>query len=81
MRRQSRHGWERGRAGRSVNRERSRLASPREITLFWARRDDIMTDGDEDVGTEGRKRYLLQWHQVDADTHIGYTLVEPTTVH
>lgn len=81
MQRQSRHGWEQGRAGCSVNRERGRLASPREITLFWARRDDIMTDGDEDVGAEGRKRYLLQWHQVDGDTHIGYTFVEHTTVH
>ncbi len=29
-----------------------------------------MTDGDEDVGAGDRKRYLLQWHQGDGDTHI-----------
>lgn len=28
-----------------------------------------MTNGDEDVGTEGRKRYLLQWQQQDRDKH------------
>lgn len=37
---------------------RTGLASPGEITLFWARQDDIMTDGHEDMGTEGRKCYL-----------------------
>lgn len=40
--RQSRHGWDRGRAGGSL---RDGPASPREITLFWASRGDIMTDG------------------------------------
>lgn len=63
-------GGEQGRAGCSLNRERGRPASPREITLFWARGDDIMTDGDEDVGAEGRKRYLPQWHRGDGDVHI-----------
>lgn len=48
------HGCEQDRAGCSSDRP----ASPREITLFWARQDDIMTDGDEDAGTEGRKCYL-----------------------
>lgn len=47
-------GCEQDRAGCSVNRP----TSPREITLFWARRDDIMTDGGGDVGTDGRKCYL-----------------------
>lgn len=45
------------------------VASPREITLFWAWRDDVMTDGDEDVGADGRKRYLPQWHQEDGDAN------------
>lgn len=49
------HGWEQGSAGCSLNRERGKSASPREITLFWARRDDIMTDGDEDVGAGGQE--------------------------
>lgn len=56
-------GGEQGRAGCSLNRERDRTASPREIALFWARRGDIMTDGDEDVGAGGRKPYLPQWHR------------------
>lgn len=47
-------GCEQDRAGCSVNRP----TSPREITLFWARRDDIMTDSAEDVDTDGRKCYL-----------------------
>lgn len=47
--------WQ-NRSGMGVSR--TGPASPREITLFWVRRDDIMTDGDEDVGTEGRKCYL-----------------------
>lgn len=51
---QTDQGCEQDRAGCSVNRP----TSPREITLFWARRDDIMTDGGEDVGTDGRKCYL-----------------------
>lgn len=29
-----------------------------------------MTDGNEDVATEGRKCYLWQWHQVNGDRHI-----------
>lgn len=29
-----------------------------------------MTDDNEDVGAGGRKRYLLQWHQGDGDTHM-----------
>lgn len=40
------------------------VTSPREITLFWASRGDIMTDGDEDVGAGARKRYLQPWHRV-----------------
>lgn len=52
-------GGNRGRVGCSLNGAHSRSASPGEITLFWSRRDDIMTDGNEDVGTGAGKRYLL----------------------
>lgn len=67
---QSRHGWEQGRAACTPNRECDRLASPKEITLFWARGDDIMTDGNEDVGARSRKLYLTWWHREDGDTHM-----------
>lgn len=56
-------GGEQGRVGGALSREPGWLLAPRQITLFWARRDDIMTDSDEDVGTRGRKPYLLQWHR------------------
>lgn len=68
-------GWEQGRAGCSLSRESEWLVSPRQITLFWARRDDIMTDSDEAVGTRGRKPLsptMAPWRRVegDADTQV-----------
>lgn len=35
----------------------ARQLLPSKIALFWAVGDDIMTDGDEGEGAEGRKRY------------------------
>lgn len=42
-------GWE------LSEQEPDRLVSPKLITLFWPSSDDIMTDGNEDVGAGGRK--------------------------
>ncbi|KAF3860130.1 hypothetical protein F7725_000385 [Dissostichus mawsoni] len=61
-RRQSRPGWRAGQ-GWVLSEQGRQTSSPREIALFWARRGDIMTDGDEDVGAGGRKPYLPQWHR------------------
>lgn len=74
-------GCEQDRAGCSVNRP----TSPREITLFWARRDDIMTDGGEDVGTDGSKCYLtvapngLRQTNKHTCTHLTYIEEVDTT--
>lgn len=58
--------WQ-NRSGMGVSR--TGPASPREITLFCVRRDDIMTDGDQDVGTEGRKCYLTMAPNGSRQTH------------
>lgn len=81
-------GWEQsvwGGARCCLNKRQ--LGSPKLITLFWASSDDIMTDGNEDVGAGGRKSYLLRrHHDVGRAGWMGvkmaeHTLVVHTTAH
>lgn len=46
-----------------TGRKHRELVLAKEITLSWAGRDNIMTNGCEDPGSEDRRCYLLEWHQ------------------